>query len=101
LIYYSETRRSTATQDQFRIGVDDTIIVPLVLIVFLAKTLYEAVYFVTSSACAFVFALFLWLMISPLLVAATAGDAMAWLIKRVADLPLPGAKCEAWRDLVD
>jgi len=40
-------------------------------------------------------------MISPLLVAATAGDAMAWLIKRLADLAPLGARREAWRDLVD
>src|SRR5262249_34022427 len=53
-------------------------------------------------ASAFIVTLLLWVMISPLLVAATAGDGMAWLIKRLADLPpLPGARRQAWRDLVD
>jgi len=102
LIYHPETRAPSATQDRFRIGADDTIILPLVLIVFLAKTLYQAAFFIMPFASAFVFALFLRVMTSPLLVAATAGDGMAWLIKRLADLPpLPGARREAWRGLVD
>jgi hypothetical protein len=102
LIYHSQTRTPAATQDQFRIGVDDTIILPLVLIAFLAKTLFQAVFFIMPLASAFAFALFLRVMTSPLLVAATAGDGMAWLITRLADRPaLPGARCEAWRDLVD
>jgi hypothetical protein len=102
LVYHSETRTPAATQDQFRIGVDDTIIVPLVLIFFLAKMLCRAAFFIMHFASAVVFALFLRVMTSPLLVAATAGDGMAWLIKRIADLsPLPGAKREAWRNLVD
>jgi hypothetical protein len=102
LVYHSETRTPAATQDQFRIGVDDTIILPLVLIFFLAKTLFRAAFFIMSLASAVVFALFLRVMTSPLLVAATAGDGMAWLIKRIVDLsPLPGAKREAWRILVD
>jgi len=102
LIYHSDTRTPAGTQDQMRIGVDDTVILPLVLIVFLAKTLYQAALFIMPFASAFVFALFLRAMTSPLLVAATAGDGTAWLIKRLAYLaPLPPAKREAWRDLVD
>jgi hypothetical protein len=102
LVYHSETRTPAATKDQFRIGVDDTIILPLVLIFFLARTLYWAAFFIMSLASAFVFVLFLRVMTSPLLVAATAGDGMAWLIKRLADLsPLPGATREAWCNLVD
>jgi hypothetical protein len=102
LIYHSETRTPAAAQNQFRIGVDDTIILPLVLIVFLATALYQAAFFITPFASAFVFAVLLRVMTSPLLVAATAGDSMAWLIKRLANLPpLPGARREAWRDLVD
>ena len=102
MIYHSQTRTPAATQDQFRIGVDDTIILPLVLIVFLAKTLYQVAFFIMPFASAFVFALFLRVMTSPLLVAATAGDGLAWLIKRLANLPpMPAARREAWRDLVD
>jgi hypothetical protein len=102
LVYHSETRTPAATQVQFRIGVDDTIILPLVLIFFLAKTLCRAAFFIVSFASAFVFALFLRVMTSPLLVAVATGDGMAWLIKRMADLsPLPGAKREAWHNLVD
>ena len=102
MIYHSATRTPAATQDQFRIGIDDTIIVPLVLIVFLAKTLYQATFFIMPFASAFVFALLLRMMTFPLLVAATAGDGVAWLIKRLTDLPLlPRARREAWRCLVD
>jgi hypothetical protein len=102
LIYHSEARSQAARQDLFRIGVDDAVILPLVLIVLLATTLYRAVFFVMPFASARVFALFFRLMTFPLLVAATAGDSMAWLIKRLADLlPLPGARREAWRNLVD
>jgi len=102
LIYHSATRAPVATQDQFRIGVDDTIILPLVLIVFLAKTLYQATFFIMPFASAFVFALLLRMMTFPLLVATTAGDGVAWLIKRLTDLLLlPRARREAWRCLVD
>ena len=101
MIYHSETRTPAATQDQFRVGVDDTLILPLVLIAFLVNTLYQAAIFIMPFASTFVFASFLRVMTSPLLVAATAGDGMAWLIKRLAELPaLPGRR-EAWRDLVD
>jgi len=101
VIYHSETRTPVA-QDQFRIGVDDTIILPLVLIVFLAKALYQAAFFIVLFASAVVFALLLRGMIFPLLVAAATGDGMAWLIKRLANFPLlPGERREAWRDLVD
>ena len=102
MTYHSATRTPAATQDQFRIGVDDAIILPLVLIVFLAKTLYQATFFIVPFATAFVLDLFLRMMTSPLLVAATAGDGVTWLIKRLADLqPLPRARRQARRDLVD
>jgi hypothetical protein len=102
LTYHSATRTPAATQDQFRIGVDDAIILPLVLIVFLAKTLYQAMFFIMPFICAFVLTLFLRMMTSPLLVAATVGDGVAWLIKHLADLPpLPGARRKTWRSLVD
>jgi hypothetical protein len=102
LIYDLETRRPAATQDQVRIGVDDTFILPLVVIVFFAKTLYQTAFVMLPLASTFVFALLLRVMASPLLVATTAGDGMAWLIKRLANLaPLSGAKREAWYDVVD
>jgi len=102
LTYHSPTRTPTAAQDQFRIGIDDTIILPLVLLVFLAKALYQAAFLILPLASAFIFTLFLRMMIFPLLVAATAGDCVAWLIKRLADLAaLPGARREASYNLVD
>jgi len=98
---YSDTRRAAAAQHQFRTGIDDTIILPVVLIALLARILYRAARFIVLFALDVVFALFLRLMTSPLLVAATAGDGMAWLMKQLAGLPLPRAKREAWCGLVD
>jgi len=102
LIYHSHIPTPAAAQDRFRIGIDDTIILPIVVIAFLARTLFQAVFFIMALASAFLFALLLRMMTSPLLVAAAAGDGMAWLIKRLADLlQLSGAKRKALRDLVD
>jgi len=102
LIYHSDIGPPAATRDQFRIGVDDAIILPLVAIAFLARTLFQAVFFIMALASAFVVALLLRVVASVLLVAATAGDGVAWLIKRLAELPqLSGAKRMALRDLVD
>ena len=102
LIYHSDIRTSAATKDEFRIGVDDAIILPMVVIAFLAKTLFQAAFFIMAFASAFVLALLLRVVTSLLLVAVTAGDGMAWLIKQLADLPqLSEAKRKASRDLMD
>jgi hypothetical protein len=98
LTCHSDIRTPAAAHDQFRTGIDDTIILPLVLIAFLARTLCQAALFIVLIASEFVFALFLRVMTSPLLVAAAAGDGLAWLIRSLAGVPpLPAA----WRDLVD
>jgi hypothetical protein len=92
--------RSPAKQSPFRTGIDDAIILPLILVALPARALYRAARLIVPLAFDFVSALFLRLLTFPLLVAATAGDGMAWLIKRLADAPsLRGAKCGASRDL--
>jgi len=102
LICHSDIRTPPATRDQFRIGVDDAIILPMVVIAFLARTLFQAVFLIVALASAFVLALLLRVVTSVLFVAATAGDGMVWLGKRLADLPqLSGAKRKALGDLVD
>jgi hypothetical protein len=102
LIYHSDIRPPAATRDQFRIGVDDAIVLPMVGIAFLISKLFQAAFFILALASACVFALLLRVVTSLLLVAATAGDAMAWLIKRLTDLPqLSGAKRKALCDLAD
>jgi len=74
----------------------------MVGIAFLASTLVQTAFFILALASALVFALLLRVVTSLLLVAATAGDAIAWLIKRLADLPqLSQAKRKALCDLVD
>jgi hypothetical protein len=102
LIYHSHIRATAPTRDQFRIGVDDTVILPMVFAALLARTLYQVAFFLISFASAFVFALLLRVMTFPLLVAATAGDGMVWLVKQLAGLLQPsGAKREARRELLD
>ena len=78
------------------------IIVPLALMALLARTLYRVILFVVLLVSDFVFALFLLVIAVPFLIAAAAGDGMAWLFKRLADAsPLPDPKRQAWRDRVD
>ena len=102
LIYHSDIRTPAATRDRFRIGVEDAVILPTVLIAFLVKLLFQAAFYILALASAFVFALLFRVVTSLLLIAAIVGDGMAWLIKRLADLPqLSGAKRQALRDLVD
>ena len=101
MIYHSDTR-TAAAQTEFRPGFDDLIIVPLALTVLLAWVLYRAALFVVLLVSDLVLALFLRVIAFPLLVAATAGDGMAWLLKRLAAVPqLSGEKRQAWRDRVD
>jgi len=100
LIYHSD--RPAAARGEFRIGIDDAIILPTVVIAFLARTLFQAAFVIITVASAIVFALFLWVMIFLLLVAATAGDGIAWLIRRLANLQqLSATKRKALRNLVD
>jgi hypothetical protein len=88
-----------AEQSQFRTGIDDAIILPLALVALLARTLYRAARFIVPLAFDFVSALFLRVLTFPLLVAVTAGDGMAWLIKRLADVPSqPGVKRDVSSD---
>jgi hypothetical protein len=94
--------RTPAEQSPFRTGIDDAVILPLVLVALLARVLYRAARLIVPLAFDLVSALFLRVLTFPLLVVATAGDGMAWLIKRHAGVPsLPGAKRDASRDLGD
>ncbi len=102
LISGSDIRTPVATRDQFHIAVDDAIILPMVVIAFLARIAFQAACLILAVAATFAFGLLLRAMTSLLLVAATAGTAMAWLIKRLADLPQPSeVQRNALGDLVD
>ena len=101
MIYHSDVHTSAVAPDRFRAGIDDIIILPLVLVALLVRTLCQAVLFIVLFACDLVFALLLRVITLPLLLAATAGDGMAWLIERLAGLALARGKREAWRDRVD
>jgi len=100
-LIYNPDIRTPAAQDQFRTGIDDAIILPLVVIGLLAKALCQAVLVLVFLASNFVFILLLRVMSSPLLVATVAGDIVTWLIMRLAGRPAPGAEGETWPDRVD
>jgi hypothetical protein len=103
LAYRLDIRTPAPARDQFRIGVDDAIILPLVAIALLTSTLFQAAFFFLALASTFVFTLLRQMLTGLLLVAATAGDAMAWSIKRLTNhLPqLSGARRKAICDFVD
>jgi hypothetical protein len=103
LLYRSDIRSAAEARDQFRIGIDDAIILPLVAIAFLTSTLVQAAFSVLALASTFVFALLRQMLPCLLLVAATAGDALAWSVKRLTNhLPqLSGARRKAIGDFVD
>jgi hypothetical protein len=102
LIYHLHIRATAPTRLRFRIGVDDTVILPMVFAALLASALYQLAFFLISSASALVFALLLRVVTFPLLVAATAGDGMVWLVKQLAGLAqLSGTKREACREFLD
>ena len=102
MIHDSDLHPPEEARDQFRTGIDDAIILPLVLIALFARTLYQAALFIVLLASNLVFALFLRVIVSLLLVAVVTGEGMAWLVKGLAGLPLlPGAKREALRDFAE
>ena len=98
LISGSDIRTPVATRDQFHIAVDDAIILPMVVIAFLARIAFQAACLILAVAATFAFCLLLRAMTSLLLVAATAGTAMAWLLKRLAD---PGRKLREHQQHLD
>jgi len=102
LIDGRDLRVPAPEQGRFAAGPDDAIILPLVLLACLVRTLCQAALVILVFAFDLVSALVLRLITLPLSVAIAAGDAMVWLIKRLAGLPpLPRARDDAWRDKVD
>jgi len=101
LINHSDIRASQADQARFRAGIDDAIILPLVSVAVFARMLYRVVRLIVLLAFDFVLACFLRVLTFPFLVAAAAGDGIASLIRRPAEVPsLPGAKRDIRHDLV-
>src|SRR5215470_8258789 len=83
LIYHSDICRPR--RDEFHIGIDDAIILPTVVVALLARALFQVAFVIITVASTIVFALFRHVMLCLLLVAATAGDGTARLIRRLAD----------------
>jgi hypothetical protein len=82
-------------------GIEDAIILPLVLIAATAKLLLKAAFSLLIHILDFAFPVLLQLARFPLFTLRIAGDAVAALLKGVVGcLPVSGATREAWRDLV-
>jgi hypothetical protein len=90
----SDMPTPAAGQGRFTAGLDDAVILPLVLIACLATLLCQAALVILAVAFDLVSALLLGLMTLLLRAAVAAGDGMAWLIKRLTPAA-PG------RDLMD
>jgi hypothetical protein len=82
-------------------GVEDVVILPLVLIALAAKYLYRATLSLLIHILDYAFPILLQLARFPLFTVRIVGDGIAALLKGVVRfLPVSGTKREAWRELV-
>jgi hypothetical protein len=89
------------TPERFDPGVDDVVILPLVVIALAAKKLLQAALSILVHLLDFAFPILLQLMRFPLFTVRILGDGIAALLKAVAGyLPLAGARREAFRAFV-
>ncbi len=88
-------------QGQFGAGIEDVIILPLVLIALAAKTLFQATLSILVHILDYAFPILLQLVRFPLFTARIIGDGVTALIKCVVGcLPVSGTKREEWREFV-
>jgi hypothetical protein len=88
-------------QRRFGAGVDDVVILPLVLIALAARYLFKATLSILIHVLDFAFPILLQLARFPLFTVRIVGDAVAALLKGVIRwLPMSGARREAWRESV-
>jgi hypothetical protein len=91
----------TTTPERFGPGIDDIVILPLVVIALAAKKLLQAALSLLIDLLDFAFPILLQLMRLPLFTVRILGDGIAAALKSVAGyLPLSGARREAFRAFV-
>ncbi len=88
-------------QCRFGAGIDDVIILPLVLIALAAKHVFKATLSILIHVLDYAFPILLQLVRFPLFTIRIIGDGVAALLKGVVRyLPVSATKREAWRELV-
>jgi hypothetical protein len=86
---------------QFGAGIEDVIILPLVLIALAAKNLFHAALSILIHILDYAFPILLQLVRFPLFTARIVGDGVTALLKCIVGcLPVSGTKREEWREFV-
>jgi hypothetical protein len=94
-------RAAALVEGRFDPGIEDAIILPLVLIAAATKHLFKAAFSLLIHILDFAFPILLQLVRFPLFTIRIVGDGVAALLKGVIGcLPVSGATRETWRDLV-
>src|SRR5436853_4150907 len=92
---------SAPAQTPFGPGIEDLIIIPLVLVALAARKLFRATLSILIHILDWAFPVLLQLMRFPLFTIRLIGDAIAALLRGAANcLPMSGTSREAWRERV-
>ena len=93
--------RAGRTDEGFRIGVDDVVIVPLVAVAFTIWRVLRRTFFILIDIIDFLFPILLQVMRFPLFTLRIAGDGIAALLKGIVRfLPVGGDRRAAWREFI-
>jgi hypothetical protein len=88
-------------QEEFRPGLEDVVILPLVAVAFIVKVVLRALLTILIDIIDWLFPILLQVMRFPLFTIRIAGDGIAAVLKAVARLlPIGAVRQQAWRDFV-
>ncbi len=97
----SGSQTPAMAQGRFGAGIEDLIILPLVLVAFVAKKLFDATLSILVHILDYAFPVLLQVARFPLFTARIIGDGVAALLKGVVRfLPVGGTRRDAWRAFV-
>ena len=89
------------TDEGFRVGIDDLVIVPLVAVAFAIWRILRRTFFILVDLVDFLFPILLQVMRFPLFTLRILGDGIAALLKGIVRfLPVGGDRRAAWREFV-
>lgn len=97
----SDRRPAVAADDGFPAGVDDAVIVPLVVVAFAGWRILRRTFFILIDIVDFLFPILLQVMRFPLFTLRILGDGIAALLKGIVRfLPVGGERRAAWREFI-
>src|SRR5438034_2248811 len=97
----SDSRIPAVAQVQFAAGIEDAIVLPLVLLALATKRLFQAALSILIHILDYAFPILLQFLRFPLFTARIIGDGVTKLLNGIIGcLPASGAKREAWREYV-